>query len=173
MNSMKNNWIKWWICLLGGLTTQWINKLYYPVKNILPLEFARNENDMLNQVMAIASSANQSFDVLWYNTLVDCFFLVIYTLLFYYSVKILLAGFQQAFKQWMVFLIVATGFWDIIENYFLLTTAIRQQINFSMIYFWSVRIKWMFAVLPGIIVPAAILFGIFQLLKKVNRKSNS
>lgn len=164
---MRKDWINWLLCLLSGIAMQLLNKICFPIKNILPLEFAKDANEMHSQTMAIANSAAECFYILKFNTLIDCLFLIVYSLLFYFSIKILFTKIKLSLRSWMLVLIVATGFWDLIENYYLVTTAFRQEINFSMVYFWAVRIKWMFAVLPALAVTTTVLLGIYQLIRKL------
>jgi hypothetical protein len=105
------------------------------------------------------------YQLLKMNTLIDYAFLVGYTLLTFFSFIIFLDVFQAAIKTWVYILSLATGFFDAIENCFLLSTAIKEKEVYSWIYFWAVRIKWAFAILPVLLITIVLLYSLIVLFR--------
>jgi hypothetical protein len=99
------------------------------------------------------------------NTLADYGFLLCYSLLTLFSLQLVLDVFQLPVKLWVYLLAFSTGLADAVENYFLLKTAVTQQEAFSSIYFWAVRIKWAFAIVPVLLIPIVILYSLILLLR--------
>jgi hypothetical protein len=162
----KTNWLNWSLCLTVAIASQIVSKLYFPIPDIIKLEFSSSAAILQDNINAISFSPERSYSILKYNTIIDFVFIAAFTLLTYYSGKIILASINYPMKLWMIILCGATGFFDIIEDYFLLSSALEHGANFSMIYFWAVRIKWAFSVVPIVLVPTAILYGLVKLLRR-------
>lgn len=162
---MKKYWYKWLLFLLIATICQVVSKFYFPIPEIIKLEFSTTAQLMLTNILSIAPTPEGCFYILKYNTIIDYVFLISFTLLLFYSCKILLTSFNYPMNSWIIVLCLATGFFDIIENYFLLKSAILNIANFSKIYFWAVRIKWIFSIVPIIIIPITFIYGLYKIIK--------
>lgn len=163
---MKKAWISWIISLLLTVICMYINQHYFRVSEMIKLEFSSTAGEMHKHIMAIGCSPECCYHILKMNIIVDYGFLAAYSLLAYFSFKLFLDVFQLSSKAWWVYILsFGAGVMDAIENYFLLTTAVRQQEEFSRIFFWAVRIKWAFAIVPVLLIPMIILYGLILLLR--------
>lgn len=163
---MRKAWIFWIISLLLSVACLYINHHYFRMSEMIKLEFASTAGDMHKHIMAVGCSPECCYNVLKMNTIVDYGFLVFYSLLTYFSFKLFLDVFQLTSKAWWVYILsFSAGLLDAVENYFLLTTAIEQQEEFSWIFFWAVRIKWAFAIVPVLLIPMVMLYGLILLLR--------
>jgi hypothetical protein len=168
---MKKTWIAWIISLALTVVCMLINYFRFRVEHIIQLEFASNAQQMHDCIMRIADNNPQyCYHILWWNTAWDYGFLLAYSLLTLFSFIIFLDVFQLVIRPWVYVLSFITGMLDAVENYFLLCTGSLQQEQFSGIYYWAVRIKWGFAIIPILLIMMVILYGILQLLRM--RKSS-
>lgn len=162
---LKKSWLNWFICLVLVIVCQLVSKLYFPIPQIIKLEFSRSAEIMQTNINAISFSPDSSFMILKYNTIVDFGFIAFYTLLAYYSCRIIMAYHNAPVKLWALVLCSITGFFDIIENYFLLKSAFVHKADFSLIYFWAVRIKWLFSLVLVVVIPITIFYGLVKLFR--------
>jgi hypothetical protein len=163
---MKKDWIYWIISLLLSVVCIYVNHNYFLVTEMIQLEFSSIAEEMHKHIMAVGCSPECCYHTLKMNTIVDYGFLVSYSLLTYFSFTLFLDVFQLSAKAWWVYILsFGAGVMDAVENYFLLTTAVSQHEEFSLIFFWSVRIKWAFAIVPMLLIPMIILYGLILLLK--------
>ncbi len=162
----KTNWVNWALYLTVAIASQIVSKLYFPIPDIIKLEFSSSAAILQDNINAISFSPERSYIILKYNTIIDFVFIAAFTLLTYYSAKIMLAYHNYPMKLFMVVLCGVTGFFDIIEDYFLLSSALEHSANFSLIYFWAVRIKWAFSVIPIVVIPITIFYGLVNLFRR-------
>ena len=162
---MKKVWISWFISFAAALLCTIINIRFFRVSEMINLEFSTSAEMMRTHIMSIGCSAECCYHTLLMNTIVDFGFLVSYSLLTYVSFKLLLDVFQVSFKPWIYILSFTVGFLDIIENCFLLKTAIDQKEAYSDLFCWVVRIKWGFAIVPLLLVPMVMLYCLVLLLR--------
>lgn len=162
---MKKYWYKWLLFLLIAIICQVVNKFYFPIPEIIKLEFSTTAELMLTNILSIAPTPERCFYILKYNTIIDYVFILAFTFLLFYSFKILLTSFSYRINSWIIILCLATGFFDIIENYFLLKSAILNIANFSQIFLWAVRIKWIFSIVPIIIIPITFIYVLYKIIK--------
>ena len=161
---MKKIWIFWITSLLLAVSCVIVNRLFFRVSEMLRLEFAASAENMRIQMLTIGSSIQYRYYILKMNTIVDYGFLVAYSLLTFFSLKLFLDVFQISPKKWWVYVLsFGTGLLDAVENYFLLKTAIVQQEAYSPVFFWAVRIKWAFAIVPILLIPMILLYGLILL----------
>ena len=157
------------VSFLLALLCQVINLRYFRVSHMINLEFSSSAEMMKTNIMSIGCSPECCYETLKMNTIVDFGFLISYSLLTFFSIKLLLDVFQVSFKPWMYVLALIAGFLDIIENSFLMMTAMAQKEVYSVVFFWAVRIKWAFAIIPMLLVPMVIVYGLFLLLRTKQR----
>jgi hypothetical protein len=162
---MKKKWVFWIISLLLTIVCVFINQQYFPMKEMIKLEFASSPEDMSNHIMAIGLPPVSCYHILLMNTIVDYGFLVSYSLLTFFSFKLFLDVFQLSVKPWVYFLSFMTGLLDAIENYFLIKTALAQEEIFSPVFFWAVRIKWAAALIPLLLIPIVMLYALLLLFR--------
>jgi hypothetical protein len=163
---MKKDWIFWMISLVLVAACIYINRFYFRMDDMIKLEFASTPEGMKKYIMSVGCSPECCYHTLKMNTIVDYGFLISYSLLTLFSFKLFLEVFQLSAKKWWVYaLSFIPGVLDAIENYFLLNTALNQQENYSVIYFWAVRIKWAFALVPVLLIPMVIIYGLILLLR--------
>jgi hypothetical protein len=163
---MKKVWIFWIISLLLAIVFLAVNKYNFRVNEIVKLEFSPSAQMMHANIMAIGCSPGCCYNTLKMNTIIDFGFIVSYSLLTLFSFKLFLDVFQMNSKIWWVYILsFITGCLDIIENFFLLKTAVAQKEEFSFVFFWAVRIKWAFAIVPLLLIPIVLLYGLILLLR--------
>lgn len=160
---MKKPWILWLISLACAAACMLVMHKYYLIKNILPLEFAPSAADMKTWVNTIDPNPANAYRILLLNTCWDYGFLISYTLLTFFSFLLIRNLFALSIKPGLYLVAFIAGIFDMVENYFLLQTALHQQENFSMVYFWAVRIKWCFAIVNVLLVVTAIISGLLKL----------
>jgi len=139
-----------------------VNYFFFRVPCIIELEFAGSAQKMRD---CIAEIKGDSYSILKYNTLVDYIFALSYSLLTLYSLIIFLDVFQIRIKAWVYILAFTTGFLDCIENIYLLKTGIDRQEVFSSVFYYVVRVKWAFAIIPMLLIPMMMVYGIILLLR--------
>lgn len=162
---MKKTWTLWIISLALTVLCIWVNRTQYPVKQMIPLEFASSAGEMQHFISTIAPEPQRCYEILYHNTLWDYGFLLSYSLLTLFSFKIFLDVFQLKLRTWVYILSFITGLLDAIENYFLLRTASLQQEQFSGIYYWAVRIKWGFAIIPAFLILMVLAYSLILLFR--------
>jgi hypothetical protein len=162
---MKKVWVFWAISLLLALVCVFVNQYYFRMTEMIKLEFASSPEQMRTHIMAVGCSPECCYHTLKMNTLVDFGFLIAYSMLTFFSLKLFLDVFQVSVKIWVYILSFITGFLDVIENYFLLKTAFEKEETYSCIFFLVVRIKWAFAIVPLLLIPMVILYSLIVLLR--------
>ena len=162
---MRKDWIFWIISLVLAVVCIAINQYFFRVNEMIRLEFVSSAEQMHTYIMAAGCPPEQCYYLLRMNTIVDFGFLISYSLLTYFSLKLFIDVFQVSRKLWVYILSFTTGLLDSIENYFLLKTAVENQEQFSLIFFWAVRIKWAFAIVPLLLIPMVMLYGLILLLR--------
>jgi len=157
----KKLWMGWVASLLFSLACVGTMIFIYTVSEMFKLEFSRCEDDMRSTILAIKpNDPVASYSILKMNTLADYGFIIGYSMLTLFSLKLLLNGLELKNNSWWVYAIAfATGFWDSIENIYLLKSSIQQQACFSSLFFWSVRIKWGFSIIVFLLVPFISIYG--------------
>lgn len=162
---MKKTWVFWIISLALTVLCIWVNRTQYRVEQMIPLEFASNAGEMQHFIITIDSEPQRCYEILYHNTLWDYGFLLSYSLLTLFSFKIFLDVFQLKIRAWVYILSFITGLLDAVENYFLLRTGSLQQEQFSCIYYWAVRIKWGFAIIPVMLILMVIAYSLILLFR--------
>lgn len=163
---MKKTWIGWSVSLILFIVASFVNLYFFRVPNILAIEFARTTADMHNCITTIADSLEESYRILYLNTLVDYFYLTAYTLLIVFSFRITFEAFEITKNKWLYVFAVIPGVLDAVENVFLLQTALQQKEVLSWVYIWAVRIKWGAAIFPFMLVPIVMVYGLVIALAK-------
>ena len=164
-HNMQKTWTYWIISLALTVGCIWVNRTQYPVPQMIPLEFASSANQMQHFISTIDKDPQRCYDILYHNTLWDYGFLLSYSLLTLFSFNIFLDVFQLRLRNWVYILSFITGLLDAVENYFLLRTASLQQEQFSGIYYWAVRIKWGFAIIPALLILMVLLYSLIVLFR--------
>lgn len=158
---MKKTWIYWIICLALTVGCIPVNRFQFRVEQMIQLEFASSAQQMQEYIMTIDNNDPQRcYHTLLWNTIWDYGFLVAYSLLVLFSFIIFLDVFQLIIRPWVYILAFITGVLDAVENYFLLRTASLQQEQFSCVYYWAVRIKWAFAIVPVLLITMVMVYGL-------------
>lgn len=155
-------WKHWLISL--GLTVFLIfimTKLHsVAVRNLLEIEFASNAETFRNLILKV--------DNLETNTFIDFLFMIAYTGLFYFSGRVVYDLLQFSSRK-LLFVLFFPLIFDVIENLLLLQMLDKtpsEYLNFS-IFYYSVRLKWLFAI-PGVIVFIVVLiYHIYALLDRI------
>ncbi len=163
---MKKIWVCWIISLALTLLCIWVNRCQFRVQQMIPLEFASNADEMHQYIMTIHADHQRCYQVLYWNTIGDYGFLISYSFLTLFSFHIFLDVFQLKIRAWVYVLSFITGLLDAVENYFLLRTASLQQEQFSSIYYWAVRIKWGFAIIPAMLILMVMAYSLILLFRK-------
>lgn len=156
---MNKTWIYWLSSFVLTAICAYINYHCFRIDNMIALEFSDSACTMKHHIMAIADSGHGKYFILQMNTLIDFGFLVSYSLLTFFSFKLVLQVFQVATKPWVYFLSFITGLLDIIENIFLLKTGSSQREYYSDLFWWVVRIKWAFAIVAILLILIVIIYG--------------
>ena len=163
---MKKTWVFWIISLALTLLCIWVNRYQFRVQQMIPLEFASNADEMHQYIMTIHAHHQRCYQVLYWNTIWDYGFLISYSFLTLFSFHIFLDVFQLKIRAWVYILSFITGLLDAVENYFLIRTASLQQEQFSCIYYWAVRIKWGFAIIPAMLILMVIAYSLILLFRR-------
>ena len=167
---MKKTWIYWWLSFGFALGCLLINSIFFRVPDIIKLEFAPGPEKMSDYILNIAPTAMESYHILLCNTITDYVFIVAYSLLTFFSFKIMLTLFEVSIGGWVYLISVVTGLLDCMENNFLMNAAIRHREEFSWLYFYIVRFKWAFALIPITLIPVVLTYGLIILLR--NRQND-
>ncbi len=169
---MNKQWFLWILSLLFATTATVVNQKYYRVENIIKIELAPCPDSLNTYIQAIApdSSREVCFHVLMNNTIVDYYFVLGYTLLTLFSFGILLDVFDLTIPGWVYVVSVMTGLFDCCENNYLMNMSIRQREDFSWLYYDIVRIKWAFSIIPFIVIPITLFYGLTLLLRNRNNQ---
>ncbi len=160
---MKKVWIYWLLSLLLAITCTLINQHNYRINDIVKLEFSNSAAALHQNIMNIGNAPANNYYILKMNTIIDYGFIVCYSFLTFISFVLFLDVFQLPIKKWVYILSFMVGFFDVIENWFLLKTAITQQEYYSTIFFWAVRLKWAFTIMPLLLVPIVFVYGLVLL----------
>lgn len=158
---MDAKWKKWLISLAITTAAALVMKFVFPVPNLILIETAPNAWLMQNHILKIPAHHGDVYHLLFWNTITDYAFLLGYSFLTYFSIVILLNIFSIPITAWVWVASFATGFFDIQEDNFLINTALRHQEDFSMLYYYIVRIKWAFAMIPLMVISVTLAYGIF------------
>ena len=161
---MKKIWIYWITSFLFAIGFLVIIRYFFPVHEMLKLQFASSAAAMHEYIMSIGPSPD-CYHILKMNTLADYGFLLSYAMLTYFSFRIFLDVFQIAVKPWVYVLSFLPATLDAIENVFLLRMAINQQEEFSAVFFWIVRIKWAVAIIPLLLIPMILFYALILLFR--------
>lgn len=163
---MKKTWTYWWLSFGLAIVCLLINGIFFRVPAMIKLEFAPTPEKMVEYILnTVPSSVVESYHTLFFNTITDYVFIAAYTLLTFFSFKILLALFDVSTGGWVYTISVVTGLLDCMENNFLMNAAIRQREEFSWLYQDIVRIKWAFAIIPITLIPVIFIYGLIILLR--------
>lgn len=162
---MQKTWTLWIVALVLTVLCIWVNRTQYRVPQMIPLEFASSASQMHQFISTIDPDPQRCYEILYHNTLWDYGFLLCYSLLTLFSFKIFLDVFQLQLRNWVYVLSFITGLLDAVENYFLLRTASLQQEQFSSIYYWAVRIKWGFAIIPAFLILMVLAYSVILLFR--------
>jgi hypothetical protein len=162
---MSKIWLGWVISLILVVGTSVVNLHYFPVPNIIAIEFARDATTMFERIQANAPQPAEAYHLLLDNTIVDYGFILAYTALILFSVRITLGGLEARGGRWFYWLGAVPGIMDGIENSFLIATAIRQHETISWLYLFVVRIKWGVAILFYMLIPLLFLYGLILLFR--------
>lgn len=158
---MKKIWTYWWLSFGLLICCLVINYNFFRVPEMIKLEFAPTPEKMTEYILStLPSSVAESYHTLLYNTITDYAFIASYTLLTFFSFKILLALFDVSTGGWVYIISVVTGLLDCMENNFLMNAAIRRQEEFSWLYRDIVRVKWAFAIIPITLIPVVLIYGL-------------
>jgi hypothetical protein len=155
---MKKIRIYWTVSLFFAILFLAINYFFYPIKKIVALEFSSSPEILQGYILGIGCDPSCCYHILKMNTIVDFGFIVAYSLLAYFSFRQLLDVFQIHFGWWVYALSFIPGLLDVIENLFLLKTGMDEQVYFSWIFSWVVRLKWAFAIVPFLLIPIVMLY---------------
>lgn len=158
---MNKNWLGWIISLILVIVASFVNLHYFQVPNIIAIEFARDASTMSERI----NENPDGYLALLFNTIVDYGYILAYTSLILFSIKITLDGLEAKSARWFYWLGVLPGAMDAIENGFLLRTAIWHQETISWLYIFVVRIKWGAAILFYMLVPIVMLYGLIILFR--------
>jgi hypothetical protein len=163
---MKKVWVYWILSLLMAIICLAVNHYIFPVREIIKLEFSSSAAMMHTYIMSNDCLAESCYERLKFNTIADYGFIVSFSMLTLFSFKLFLDVFQINSKVWWVYVLsFITGLLDVVENYFLLKTALTQQEAFSCFFYWVVRIKWAFAIVPFLLVPIVLFYALVLLLR--------
>lgn len=162
---MKKIWTYWLISLLLAIACVVVNYSAFRVKDIIKLEFAPSAGYMHTYIMSGAAPTEDAYHTLMLNTIVDFIFIIAYSLLTLFSFKILLDLFQISGGLWIYVLAFIPGIFDCVENVFLVLTAARHQEVFSRLYYYAVRIKWGFAIVPYLLILIIMIYGLVILFR--------
>lgn len=163
---MKKVWIYWSLSLVFAIICLVINFSFFRVPEMIKLEFAPTPEKMVEYILsAVPCSMTESYHTLLCNTIIDYVFIVAYTLLTFFSFKILLSLFDVPIGRWVYIISAITGLLDCMENNFLMNAAIRHREEFSWLYRDIVRVKWAFAIIPITLIPVVFIYGLIILLR--------
>jgi len=171
---MKKIWTYWWLSFGLSVCCIVINCYFFQVPEMTKLEFAPTPEKMTEYILStFPSSVTESYHTLLSNTITDYVFIAAYTLLTFFSFKILLALFEVSIGGWVYILSIVTGLLDCMENNFLMSAAIRQQEEFSWLYQDIVRVKWAFAIIPITLIPVVLIYGLIIFFRNKQNDSYS
>jgi hypothetical protein len=162
---MSKIWLGWVVSLILVVVAGLVNVHYFPMHNIIAIELARDPLTMCERIQANALQPAAAYHLLLGNTLVDYGFILAYTSLILFSVRITLDALEAGGGRWFYWLGVLPGLMDAIENGFLITTALRQHETISWFYVFVVRIKWGVAILFYMLIPVVMLYGLIILFR--------
>lgn len=171
---MKKVWTYWWLSFGLSVCCIVINYNFFRVSEMIKLEFAPTPEKMVEYILStFPSSVTKSYHTLLSNTVTDYIFIAAYTLLTFFSFKILLTLFDVSMGGWVYIISIVTGLLDCMENNFLMNAAIRQQEEFSWLFRDIVRVKWAFAIIPVTLIPIVFIYGLIILLRNKQNDRNS
>lgn len=162
---IQSNFWKHWLASLLLVMGVGMFMLFYPpvqVPDLIAIEFAPSAFDLSRLIQKI-----NYIRPLYYNTLTDFIFIFAYTLLFYFSGRILCDLLEFYQTQWL-FLFSLPMLCDMIENFLLIDMllAIPEDYSAFCFFYWAVRLKWLL-VIPGIL--SALLVLLFQAYVGIDR----
>jgi hypothetical protein len=162
---MTKIWTAWIISVLLVILAGFVNLHYFRVFNILPIEFATTAMTIEDCVKDVNPSPLVGYHTLLLNTIVDYVYLVAYTLVILFSIKITLDALELKGNKAIYFLGILPGAMDAIENAFLITTALDHHSTISWVYVLVVRIKWAAAIPFYMLMPILMLYGLIVLFR--------
>lgn len=129
------------------------------VDQLIPLEFSQT-------LAKFHANVSNSLDTIRFNTTYDFLFIVVYSILFYYTYRVFQSSMRIATSKLWVVLCILPGCFDIIENLTLLGLLDHTQNKWLFRVFWlAVRAKWTL-VLPFFIINFTIL--VYYIIRWVN-----
>lgn len=158
---MNKIWLGWISSLILVIIASFVNLHCFRIPNIIAIEFARDASTMSDCIHENAAA----YHLLLYNTIVDYGYILAYTSLILFSIKITLDGLEMQGARWFYWLGVLPGAMDAIENGFLIQTALKQQETISWLYVFVVRAKWGAGILFYMLVPMVMLYGLIILFR--------
>ena len=157
-------WIHWGlsltaVLLVGVAMTQFAA---LEVHNLIQIEFAKTADELAQLLQPYSNTT-----VLYYNTLTDFIFIITYTLLFYYSGRILCDLLEFTRTRWLLLLLLPASL-DVAENLLLLEmlSTVPHDYSSFCFFYWAVRLKWLL-VIPGMLLALVVL--LFQAYVGVDR----
>lgn len=165
MKSSKATKILWLISLVASATLS-ILMLKLPKfrADIMRIQFSCSAQDLCNAIN------NSTISTLYRNLCFDFWYILCYTLLFYYSLRVLLVLFKAERFKYM-WLCLLPGLFDVAENMFMLPLTsckdcLTDNIAGFCLFYWAVRLKWL-TVVPFAIMTAII--AVYHLLELIDR----
>ncbi|MEP7377684.1 MAG: hypothetical protein ABI675_30045 [Chitinophagaceae bacterium] len=162
---MKRTWIAWGVAMLICVAFVILIKYFFPVPRILNVEFATTRQYMLEHILAGQSSQEVAFNTLKMNTILDFGFIIGYSLLTFFSLKIILDVFQLTLRNWVYVIAFTAGVFDVLENIFLIHVATTGLTEPSLFFIWVVRLKWATAIVPLLVIPVVLVYSLIILLR--------
>ncbi|MDO6808833.1 hypothetical protein Q4603_09435 [Zobellia galactanivorans] len=108
----------------------------YYIPNPLNIQFSANMETFTHLI-------GENSTVLRRHTLLDFFFILLYSFLFLFSVKIFELSLEAEFKWYYYALCLVPGLADILENFLLLNMLDDHMTTPKFCtYYWAVRLKW-------------------------------
>lgn len=139
------------------------------VPNLFNLQFANMDSERF-----FLEEVDLNQEVLSKNLLFDFGFIVLYTLLFWLSIKIFDLTLLLNLTKKIYYLVLIPGVFDVIENICLFSLMEKFTTSFFHVLWWVVRLKWLFLIPFIIINIIIILYYIVNVLNyKISEKIDS
>lgn len=162
---MRKIWITWLAGVALFILATYVNTHYFRVENILDIEFATTNTTLGDCIHEISPNATTAYQRLLQNTIVDYVYLLAYTLVLIFSVVLTLDALELKTSKWMFAICILPGLMDLIENAYLIATAVNQQPSISWFYVLVVRIKWAVAIPFFMLFPVVVIYGLVILFR--------
>ncbi|PKV51297.1 hypothetical protein ATE84_3372 [Aquimarina sp. MAR_2010_214] len=116
------------------------------VENLINIEFSNCLAEFNNLIKDPVCFKN--------NTYYDFVFIIAYSFLFYYSLKVFENTLSLTLKPWFFIICFIPGFFDVIENLsglylvdFIGNDSSKDASNMFSVFYWFVRLKWVFVII--------------------------